>query len=161
MKTVAAEGDQLLTGETIESFCGSWGFLEGNVPFMMTLNDSRDAIGLGSGAVPPSRVAVTGDDTASEIGGQMTRFGCFPAIGPQGQIAFVTDVAGGLSDGAILLVKPDGTRRVVASLGSRTPLGGVFSGFGATTDVNGAGQMAFAAAIEGAQSPAAIFLASP
>src|SRR5262249_47024145 len=111
------------------------------------------------------RVAVTGQ--AVPGGGAFDRFSVesLPIVAPinsQGQVAFFATIVRGRANEGFFIASGARIDKLVAD-GDRVPGGGVFSGFGRhpVPALNGAGEVAFSAAIAGARAREGIFGASP
>jgi len=119
------------------------------------------------GAESPAirRVAVTGQ--AVPGGGAFDRFSVesLPIVAPinsKGQVAFFATIVRGRANEGFFIASGARVDKLVVD-GDRVPGGGVFSGFGRhpVPALNGAGEVAFSAAIAGARAVEGIFVAAP
>jgi hypothetical protein len=116
-----------------------------------------------SAATAQLRPAVT-TGQPTPVGGTFDRFSveALPVVAPlnaRGQVAFFASVARGRAEEGIFLAT--GARIVkIAASGDRAPVGGTFSGFGKhpVPALNGAGSVAFAAAVVGGATVEGVFL---
>ena len=82
-----------------------------------------------------------------------------PTINARGDVVFLATVRRGRESSEAILASRGGMLRKVVAQGDAAPAGGVFATFGSPT-LNGSGNVAFAAVVEGKTVPGGIFVAS-
>src|SRR5438034_397188 len=128
----------------------------GDVAFLATVRRGREtveAIYLSSGATR-SKIVAQGDPAPA--GGAFAGFGV-PALNAAGAVAFAAVVEGRAVPGGVFVASA-GRVRMLVGAGDETPIGGIFAKFSERVALNGAGAVAFTAALKEAPIAQAVFV---
>src|SRR5437867_9883420 len=128
----------------------------GDVAFLATVRRGREtveAIYLSSGATL-SKIVAQGDPAPA--GGAFAGFGV-PALNAAGAVAFAAVVEGRAVPGGVFVASA-GRIRMLVGAGDETPIGGIFAKFSERVALNGAGAVAFTAALKEAPIAQAVFV---
>jgi hypothetical protein len=128
----------------------------GDVAFLATVRRGREsveAIYLASGATL-NKIVAQGDPAPA--GGAFAGFGV-PALNNSGALAFAAVVEGRAVPGGVFVAKA-GRIRMLVGAGDETPIGGIFAKFSERVALNGAGAVAFTAALKEAPMAQAVFV---
>ncbi len=101
-----------------------------------------------------------GAGSPSPAGGIFAQFSERVGFSDSGQVAFAARLKDASSAAGVFVWRAQGLR-TVALLGDDAPSGGKFAGFGPWPAMSHAGQVAFAAAVDGGPAPVAIFAEGP
>src|SRR5438034_8995715 len=128
----------------------------GDVAFLATVRRGREtveAIYLSSSATL-SKIVAQGDPAPA--GGAFAGFGV-PALNAAGAVAFAAVVEGRAVPGGVFVASA-GRVRMLVGAGDETPIGGIFAKFSERVALNGAGAVAFTAALKEAPIAQAVFV---
>src|SRR5881409_2584852 len=128
----------------------------GDVAFLATVRRGREtveAIYLSSGATL-SKIVAQGDPAPA--GGAFAGF-AVPALNNSGTVVFAAVVEGRAVPGGVFVASA-GRIRMLVGAGDETPIGGIFAKFSERVALNGAGAVAFTAALKEAPVAQAVFV---
>jgi hypothetical protein len=162
---VAITGYAAPGGGTFTTFSAPTINSAGQVAFAAKVTGSPSASGVFSGSAG-SLQAIARQGGAAPAGGN---YGVFPTsssttppqylINSSGQVAFIAPLTGGSSTSGIFVGTP-GTVQAAALTGAAAPAGGNYSAFQSLV-FNNAGQVAFAASLNGGSSTQGVFVGAP